>query len=281
MRHISVSETKALREEAGRDIVLLDCREPWELEVASIEGAVSIPMSEFVGRIAELDAEAEIIVLCHHGMRSQSVAAYLEEQGFSVEVCANGDDAYAIARVHSFDAILLDIMLPGRDGLSVLRLLRQGGNEVPIIIITARGDVTERIEGLNLGADDYIAKPFYIDELLARLRSIWRRASGNGLSVLCVGDLSINLMTREVMRNEVSIDLTAREFALLEFLMRSPGRVLTRIQIFEHVWNYHFHPKTNLVDVYIQKLRRKIDDSIEEGLIRTVRGVGYCIKSER
>jgi DNA-binding response OmpR family regulator len=207
------------------------------------------------------------------------IRAGLEEQGFTVEVCANGDDAYVIAKVSSFDAILLDIMLPGRDGLSVLRLLRQGGNEVPIIIITARGDVTERIEGLNLGADDYIAKPFYIDELLARLRSVWRRASGNGLSVLSVGDLSINLMTREATRNEVAIDLTAREFSLLEFLMRSPGRVLTRIQIFEHVWNYHFHPKTNLVDVYIQKLRRKIDDGNEIGLIHTVRGVGYCIKS--
>ena len=206
------------------------------------------------------------------------IRAGLEGQGFSVEVCADGDEAYSTARIRSFDAILLDIMLPGRDGLSVLRLLRQGGNQVPIIIITARADVAERIEGLNLGADDYIAKPFYIDELLARLRSLWRRTSGNGLSLLSVGDLSVNLMTREVVRNKVSIDLTAREFSLLEFLIRSPSRVLTRIQIFEQVWNYHFHPKTNLVDVYIRRLRRKIDDGHDVKLIHTVRGVAYCIK---
>ena len=206
------------------------------------------------------------------------IRAGLEEQGYVVDVCGNGDDAYLMAKTHSFDAILLDIMLPGRDGLSILRLLRQGGNQVPIIIITARGDVGERIEGLNSGADDYISKPFYIDELLARLQSVWRRSSGNGLSLLSVGDLSVNLMTREVTRGGEMITLTPREFSLLEFLIRSPGRVLTRMQIFEHVWSYHFHPRTNLVDVYIQKLRRKIDDGREKSVIHTVRGVGYCIK---
>ncbi len=170
-------------------------------------------------------------------------------------------------------------MLPGRDGLSILRSMRKDGNRVPVIIITARGEVSERIEGLNLGADDYIAKPFYIDELTARLRSVWRRASGNGLSLLSVEDISLNLMTREVKRGDTEIFLSAREFALLEFLMRSPGRVLTRIQICEHVWDYHFDPQTNLVDVYIQRLRRKIDDGFEQNLIQTVRGVGYCIKN--
>ena len=203
----------------------------------------------------------------------------LEAEGFVIDVCDNGDDAYAIISTQSFDAVILDIMLPGRDGLSILRSMRKDGNRVPIIIITARGEVSERIEGLNLGADDYIAKPFYIDELTARLRSVWRRASGNGLSILSVEDISLNLMTREVKRGDTEIFLSAREFALLEFLMRSPGRVLTRIQICEHVWDYHFDPQTNLVDVYIQRLRRKIDDGFEQNLIQTVRGVGYCIKN--
>ncbi len=203
----------------------------------------------------------------------------LEAEGFVIDVCDNGDDAYAIISTQSFDAVILDIMLPGRDGLSILRSMRKDGNRVPVIIITARGEVSERIEGLNLGADDYIAKPFYIDELTARLRSVWRRASGNGLSLLSVEDISLNLMTREVKRGDTEIFLSAREFALLEFLMRSPGRVLTRIQICEHVWDYHFDPQTNLVDVYIQRLRRKIDDGFEQNLIQTVRGVGYCIKN--
>ena len=202
----------------------------------------------------------------------------LEAEGFVVDGCDNGDDAYAIISTQSFDAVILDIMLPGRDGLSILRSMRKDGNQVPVIIITARGEVSERIEGLNMGADDYIAKPFYIDELTARLRSVWRRASGNGLSLLSVEDISLNLMTREVKRGDREIFLSAREFTLLEFLMRSPGRVLTRIQICEHVWDYHFDPQTNLVDVYIQRLRRKIDDGFEQNLIQTVRGVGYCIK---
>ena len=202
----------------------------------------------------------------------------LEAEGFVIDVCDNGDDAYALISSQSFDAVILDIMLPGRDGLSILRSMRKEGNQVPVIIITARGEVSERIEGLNLGADDYIAKPFYIDELTARLRSVWRRASGNGLSVLSIEDLSLNLMTREVKRGETEIFLSAREFALLEFLIRSPGRVLTRIQICEHVWDYHFDPQTNLVDVYIQRLRRKIDDGFEPNLIQTVRGVGYCMR---
>ena len=166
-------------------------------------------------------------------------------------------------------------MLPGRDGLSILRLMRDEGNQTPVIIITARGEVSERIEGLNLGADDYLAKPFYVDELMARVRSVIRRSSGQGLSILTVENLNLNLMTREVCRGESDLFLSPREFALLEYLMRTPGRVLTRIQICEHVWDYHFDPQTNLVDVYIQRLRRKVDDGFDQKLIETVRGVGY------
>jgi heavy metal response regulator len=202
----------------------------------------------------------------------------LEEQGFVVDTCDNGDDAYVCADTRNYDAIVLDIMLPGRDGLSILRLLRKKKNKTPVIIITARSDVSERIDGLNLGADDYLVKPFYMEELVARLKSVLRRAAGEGLSILEVGKLRLNLMTREVSRASEEITLAPREFALLEYLMRSPGRVLTRTQIVEHVWNYHFDPDTNLVDVYIRRLRRKVDDEFDEKLIKTVRGVGYTIR---
>lgn len=205
------------------------------------------------------------------------VSSGLAEQGFSAEVCHHGDEALALA-AKSYDAIVLDIMLPGRDGLSILRHLRAARNTVPVLLLTARGDVNERVEGLNLGADDYLAKPFSVEELIARLRSIWRRSSGEGLSLLACADLSLNLHTREATRGDRKIELTAREFALLEFLLRSPGRVLTRTQICEHVWNYHFDPGTNLVDVAVQRLRRKIDDGHPVKLLQTVRGVGYALK---
>ncbi len=199
----------------------------------------------------------------------------LEEQGFVVDACDNGDDGFSMAMTHSYDALVLDIMLPGRDGLSILRTLRENKNKIPVIIITARGEVSEKIEGLDLGADDYLVKPFYLEELIARLKSVWRRSSGQGLSILQVSNLRLDLMTREVQRGESKIDLAPREFSLLEFLMRSPGRVLTRTQIIEQVWNYHFDSDTNIVDVYIQRLRRKVDDDFDEKFIQTVRGVGY------
>jgi two-component system OmpR family response regulator len=201
----------------------------------------------------------------------------LEEQGFAVDTTSDGDDAYAIASSTPYDLIVLDIMLPGRDGLSILRTLREEGNAVPVILLTARTGLNERIEGLNLGADDYLPKPFYIEELIARIHTIVRRSSGHSANVLRVDDLVLNLATRDVKRDTQSIELTTREFSLLEYLMRSPGRVLSRIQICEHVWNYDFDPGTNLVDVYIKRLRKKIDKAWDEKLIHTVRGVGYRI----
>jgi two-component system, OmpR family, response regulator len=199
----------------------------------------------------------------------------LEEHGFSVTVCHNGDDAHALLRVEVFDLVILDIMLPGRDGLSILKTLRDRKNTVPVILVTARADADERVQGLNLGADDYIAKPFYMDELLARVQAVLRRTSGDQLSVLRAGDLVVNLITREVRRGEEEVVLPPREFSLLEYLMRSPGRVFTRSQILEHVWGYSFDPGTNLVDVCVQRLRAKIDSEGEESLIETVRSVGY------
>jgi len=213
----------------------------------------------------------------------KQVAAFirkgLEEQGFCVEVTHDGDEAYALATTQQYDVVVLDIMLPGRDGLSILKNLRKQRNAVPVILLTARAELDERIEGLNLGADDYLTKPFYVEELIARLHALARRASGTQLSVLQVGDLVVNLITREVKRGDHTIRLTAREFGLLEYLMRSPGRVYTRTQIIEHVWGYDFDPETNLVDVYIQRLRKKMAAAGQQPLIETVRGVGYrCTK---
>ena len=203
----------------------------------------------------------------------------LTEAGFNIELAHNGDDGWRLATMQAYDALVLDIMLPGRDGLSILRGLREKKNAVPVVLLTARSELRERLEGLNLGADDYITKPFFIEELIARLQAVTRRAGGEGgLSILQVGDLVINLVSRDVKRGETKVELTAREFSLLEYLTRSPGRVLTRTQILEHVWGYDFDPQTNLVDVNIQRLRKKICPDGEDDPIETLRGVGYRCK---
>ncbi len=201
----------------------------------------------------------------------------LEAEGFVVDSSHHGDDGFAAATTRPYDAIILDIMLPGRDGLSILRNLRERSIGVPVILLSARSELNERIEGLNLGADDYLTKPFYIEELVARLHVVTRRATGSGRSLLRVADMTMNLLTREVERAGRKIELTAREFELLEHLARSPGRVLTRPQICERVWNYDFDPGTNLVEVYIQRLRKKLESPDEVKLIETIRGVGYRI----
>lgn len=199
----------------------------------------------------------------------------LKEQGFVVDVCEDGDQGFAQAAGAAYDVIVLDIMLPGRDGLSILRGLREEKNTVPVILLTARSALNERVEGLNLGADDYLGKPFYMEELLARIHAVTRRASGEQLSVFQAGSLVVNLITREVRLGKEKVELTAREFSLLELLMRAPGRVFTRTQILEHVWGYDFDPQTNVVDVYVRRLRSKIDVDPGRPLIETVRGVGY------
>ncbi|MCC6144191.1 MAG: response regulator transcription factor [Candidatus Hydrogenedentes bacterium] len=199
----------------------------------------------------------------------------LEEQGFTVEVCHDGNEGYARVTAQQYDAVVLDIMLPGRDGLSILKNLRKQKNAVPVVLLTARSELDERLEGLNLGADDYLTKPFYVEELIARLHAVTRRSAGNQLSLLQHGDMVVNLLTREVKVDTQSLDLTTRECALLEYLMRSPGRIYTRTQILEHVWGYDFDPSTNLVDVHIQRLRRKLNADDRERYIETARGVGY------
>jgi two-component system, OmpR family, response regulator len=219
-------------------------------------------------RILVVEDERKIALFVQRG---------LKESGFVVDVVHQGDQALAVILDNHFDAVVLDIMLPGRDGLSILRALRQKSNAVPVLILTARGAISEKVEGLDLGADDYLAKPFSIDELAARLRALIRRKSGENLVRYRVQDLSLDVATRVAQRGTRRIDLTSREFGLLECLMRAPGRVFSRTQLCQQVWEYHFDPESNLVDVYIQRLRRKIDDGESSKLIQTVRGTGYRI----
>ena len=204
----------------------------------------------------------------------------LEAQGFVVEVSQHGDEGFALATSRPYDVAILDIMLPGKDGLSILRNLRDRRIPLPVILLTARSELNERLEGLNLGADDYLTKPFHIEELIARIHAVTRRAAGTSQSILGVADLKMNLLSRKVTRAGRAIGLTTREFSLLEHLMRSPGRVLTRVEICERVWDYNFDPDTNLVDVYIQRLRKKVDGDAPQKLIETIRGVGYRIRAD-
>lgn len=206
----------------------------------------------------------------------------LESAGFVVDLCHDGDQAYRLATTKQYDVLVLDIMLPGRDGLSILENLRKAKNGVPVILVTARTTLDERLQGLNLGADDYLTKPFYVEELIARIHAVARRTGGVPQSILQLGDLTMNLLTREIRLSGKKIELTAREFGLLECLIRSPGRVLTRTQLLEHLWGYSFDPGTNLVDVNVQRLRKKLADAGDQtGLIETVRGVGYRIKDNK
>ncbi len=205
------------------------------------------------------------------------VCTGFKEQGFLVEHRADGTAGFELAAQGGFDVIVLDIMLPGRDGLSILKSLRRAGDATPILLLTARNELDDRIEGFSQGADDYLAKPFYVEELVARVQALLRRVSGERQNILAVADLKLDRITREVTWRDQSIDLTGREFNLLEYLMRSPGRVLTRTQILEHVWGYDFDPSTNVVDVCIQRIRRKLGALGAEGEspIESVRGVGY------
>lgn len=198
-----------------------------------------------------------------------------EEQGHTVEVCTRGDTTLARACEAEFDAIILDIMLPGRDGLSVLGELRRQRRDCPVLLLTARGALNERLEGFEAGADDYLVKPFYIEELIARVHTLVRRNAGQPHSIVTNGPVTLNLITREATCGDTTLDLTAREFALLEQLVIKPNRVLSRAQLYAHVWNIDYDPGTNLVDVYIKRLREKMRATGLDSVIETVRGVGY------
>jgi DNA-binding response OmpR family regulator len=201
----------------------------------------------------------------------------LQEQGYAVDMAHTGREALDWVETVEFDLIILDIMLPEVDGLAVCRLLRDRGRQVPILMLTARDTVDDRVIGLDAGADDYLVKPFEMKELLARLRALARRRSANAArtSALKVADLIMDTRTRVVTRSDQAIKLTTKEYAVLECLMREPERVLTRTEIAESVWNYDVYNQSNVVDVYIRNLRRKIDDPFDLKLIHTVRGTGY------
>lgn len=202
----------------------------------------------------------------------------LQAEGFAVDVLHEGSGVLAAASATPFDVIILDIMLPGRDGLSVLRQLRENDVRSAVLLLTARGETSERIAGLNAGADDYLPKPFVLAELVARVRAVGRRSNQSQSVQLRLGDLTIDTITRIVKRGERMIELTPREYRLLEFLLRTPGRVCSRMAIVESVWDYDFDPGSNLVDVYMMRLREKIDGNAPVKLLHTVRGVGYVMK---
>jgi DNA-binding response OmpR family regulator len=200
-------------------------------------------------------------------------------EGFAVDLAPDGETALALAGTAPLDAIILDIMLPGRDGLSVLRVLRERRVNTPVLLLSARGEVSERVDGLNAGADDYLPKPFVLAELIARVRALGRRSGEARPVLLQIADLQLNTVTRQAQRGEQVIDLSTREYRLLEVFMRSPGRIFSRMGLLETVWDYSFDPGTNVVDVYVGRLREKIDARHDPKLLHTVRGYGYVLKA--
>ena len=197
-----------------------------------------------------------------------------------MDSCGDGEEALDYARSTDYDLIILDIMMPKKDGLSVLRSLRQARNPVPVLLLTAKDAVEDRVAGLDAGADDYLTKPYAFSELAARIRALLRRHSEEKTDCLSAGDLSLCLSSKRVTRGDREISLSAREFALLESLMRHKGSVLSRAQLENQIWDYGFEGGSNVIDVYIRYLRRKIDDPFEKKLIHTVRGAGYVLREE-
>ncbi len=213
---------------------------------------------------------------------AEFIATELTRAGCRHTLCGDGDLAYDLARKQQFDVWVVDRMLPGRDGLSLIRDLRSVGDTTPALILSALGEVDDRVQGLRCGADDYLVKPFAIDELLARLQVLRRRASASAEveTRLQVADLEMDLLQQEVTRGGQVVALQPREYRLLEYLMRHAGQVVTRAMLLEHVWGYSFDPQTNVIDVHVSRLRQKIDKTFDVPLLATVRGVGYCLAAD-
>ncbi|MGE5256691.1 MAG: winged helix-turn-helix domain-containing protein [Hyphomicrobiales bacterium] len=204
----------------------------------------------------------------------------LEQSGFAVDHASNGEDGLFLVQTEPYDAAIIDLMLPVLDGLSLIAEMRKTNISTPIIILSAKHSVEDRIKGLQTGSDDYLVKPFIFAELLARVQALIRRSTHTTEPTsLTAGDLTVDLIKREVFRSGRKIELQPREFSLLEYLMRQPGRVISKTMIMEHIWNYHFDPQTNVVDVLVCRLRNKVDRDFHQKLIQTIRGVGYVIKS--
>jgi len=222
----------------------------------------------------------KILVVEDDKVASDYLRKALEESGHVVDVVGDGMDGLQRASMGDYDALVFDRMLPTLDGLSAIETLRKAGDHTPVLIVSALGDVDERVRGLRAGGDDYLVKPYAFSELLARLEVLVNRRRGTPRQTsLQVADLHLDLLTRKVTRAGKSIDLKAREFAILEYLMRNSGRVVTRTMLLESVWDYHFDPQTNVIDVHISRLRQKIDKGAERPLIHTIRGAGYCLRA--
>ena len=207
------------------------------------------------------------------------ISRALEKEGYGVDSCYDGDEAMEYLQSADYDGAVLDVMMPGRDGFKIVRELRAGGSQLPVLFLTARDSVADRVKGLDLGADDYLIKPFDLEELMARVRVMTRRRTGQQTSVIEIGDLRIDTASQEVRRGDRSIELSSREYAILKYLAANQGRVLSREQIEDHVWNFDYEGGTNVVDVYISYLRKKIDLKGEEKLIQTVWGRGWMLRS--
>tara|TARA_B110000196_G_C21059690_1_gene621747 strand:- start:192 stop:896 length:705 start_codon:yes stop_codon:yes gene_type:complete len=224
--------------------------------------------------------QMRILVIEDDPTVGQYIVSGLKDSGHDVEIADEGLKGLRAATAGNFDVLVVDRMLPKMDGLTLIETVRMAGNTTPVLILSALGEVDEKVQGLKAGGDDYLAKPFAFLELLARIEALARRASiKEDVTSLQVDDLSIDLITRKVLRQEVEIILKPREFQLLEYMMRNTGQVVTRAMLLEAVWNYHFDPQTNVIDVHISRLRQKIDKDFTANLIHTVRGVGYVLES--
>lgn len=199
---------------------------------------------------------------------------------YTVDACGDGREALSYIETGTYDCIIMDIMLPGMDGLSVLREMRDRRHRTPVLLLTARDSIVDRVKGLDIGADDYLTKPFSYDELSARVRAMLRRGGEEKTTTLSLADLSMDTLTRTVTRGGKEIELTSKEFAFLEYFLRHPGQVFTREQIISHIWNFDFDNDSNIVDVYVRYLRRKIDDDSATPLIHTIRGTGYTLREK-
>lgn len=208
------------------------------------------------------------------------ITKHLTAEGYSVDSCYDGEEALDFIDMADYDAIVLDVMMPKKDGFTVLREMRERKNDSPVLFLTARDSVEDRVRGLDMGGNDYLIKPFSFDELLARIRAMTRKASGNASNIFTAADLTVDVSAHSVRRGEKDISLSAREFSLLEYLIRNKGRVLTRAMIENSLWNFDYEGGSNAVDVYIRYLRKKIDDDFEPKLIHTVRGSGYVLKEK-
>lgn len=206
---------------------------------------------------------------------NELIVRKLTREGYSVDSCTDGNDALDFIEAAEYDSILMDIMLPGITGIGILKEMRGRGDDTPVLLLTAMGDVDDRVAGLDAGADDYMVKPFDFSELMARVRAMTRRKSGVKENVLRSGDLSLDRGAHRVMRNDKEISLTAKEFEILEYMMQNPGIVLSRDKLSAHVWNYDYDGGSNVIDVYVHHLRKKIDGDSDEKKIVTVKGVGY------